>query len=77
MRCLQCGSKGHFKCRREEESKAIKLSFTVEDNIDEFIESKKSYSQIYGGESSSESEQQSKSERKRDKKKQLKKKEKK
>lgn len=56
MRCVQCDGVGHFKCRSEEESKAMKLSFAVEDNIDEFIRSTKANDLIYDGSSSSETE---------------------
>ena len=77
MRCVQCDGVGHFKCRSEEESKAMKLSFAVEDNIDEFIRSTKANGLIYDDSSSETEQRESKSERKRDKKKLLKKKQKK
>lgn len=39
-RCIECDEMGHFKCRAEDDSKLVKLQFTVEDDIDEFIASK-------------------------------------
>ena len=36
-RCIECGQWGHFKCNTEEKSKLIKLTFKVEDNLDEFF----------------------------------------
>jgi len=45
-RCIQCKDFGHFKCRTEEESKQVKLTFTVEDNLDEFVEGRNSFSRL-------------------------------
>ena len=36
-RCIECGEWGHFKCNTEAKSKLIKLTFKVEDNLDEFF----------------------------------------
>ena len=36
-RCIECGNTGHFKCSGEQRSKLIKLTFKVEDNLDEFF----------------------------------------
>ena len=38
-RCIECGECGHFKCNTEDKSKLIKLTFKVEDNLDEFFRS--------------------------------------
>lgn len=40
IRCIECDGIGHFKCRNEDASKLVKLSFTVENDIDEFIAAK-------------------------------------
>ena len=37
MRCIECDKSGHFKCSKEAQSKLIKLTFKVEDNLDEFF----------------------------------------
>ena len=39
-RCIECDGAGHFKCREEKASQLVKLSFTVENDIDEFITAK-------------------------------------
>ena len=36
-RCIECNKPGHFKCSTECEGKNIKLTFKVEDNLDEFL----------------------------------------
>ena len=37
MRCIECNGEGHFKCRKQDDSEQVKLSFTVRDDIDEFL----------------------------------------
>ena len=37
MRCIECDGVGHFKCTSEKKSEQIKLTFKVEDNLDEFF----------------------------------------
>jgi hypothetical protein len=37
MRCIECDAYGHFKCTEESKSQKIKLTFNVENNLDEFI----------------------------------------
>ena len=39
-RCIECDGTGHFKCRDENQSQLVKLSFVVENDIDEFITAK-------------------------------------
>lgn len=41
LRCIQCGSRGHIKCLREKKSLKVQLDFTVKNNLDEFIEKRK------------------------------------
>ena len=36
-RCIECGANGHFKCMAEKKSVGVKLTFTVENNLDEFF----------------------------------------
>ena len=36
-RCIECGSWGHFKCTTEQQSLRVKLTFCVENNLDEFF----------------------------------------
>lgn len=36
-RCIECNQQGHFKCTSERESRKVKLSFRVEENLDEFF----------------------------------------
>ena len=34
---MECGKSGHFKCTSEKRSRKVKLTFLVEDNLDEFF----------------------------------------
>jgi len=54
---VQCDGYGHFKCRVEDSSKLIKLTFTVEDNLDEFIQDASLYNLDASSRSSSPDEQ--------------------
>jgi len=40
MRCIECGKHGHIKCTTEKESITIKISSTVLENLNEFVEQK-------------------------------------
>ena len=37
MRCIECDGEGHFKCSTENQSIKVKLNFTVQNDIDEFL----------------------------------------
>lgn len=36
-RCIECGDSDHFKCNVEKQSKLIKLTVKVKDNLNEFL----------------------------------------
>lgn len=37
MRCVECNKSGHLKCSTLKQSKKVKLTFHVADNLDEFL----------------------------------------